>query len=193
MSKFLPPWTELLTAYAQGYFPMPNFKTGEIEWFRPNPRAILPLNQFHCSHSLRKVLRKKLFTITFNKTFLQIISACGQRDETWINPEFQRAYTELHHLGYAHSVEVWEDCELIGGLYGVSLGGAFFAESMFSKKPNASKIALFELVKHLNHSGFLLLEIQFLTPHLQSLGATEITDEAYIQLLEKALKIPTTF
>jgi len=172
---------------------MPHPKTEEIEWFRPDPRAILPLDQFHCSHSLHKVLRKKTFQITFNKSFSEVISSCGKRQETWINPEFKRAYTELHHLGYAHSVEVWVGSSLAGGLYGVSLAGAFFAESMFSVQTNASKVALFELVGHLNRSGFLLLEVQFLTPHLQSLGAMEISDEAYSHLLEKALRAPAVF
>ncbi len=172
---------------------MPNPKTEEIEWFRPDPRAILPLDKFHCSHSLQKVIRKKEFSITFDQSFSEVISLCGKRQETWINSEFKRAYNELHQLGYAHSVEVWAGTSLAGGVYGVSLGGAFFAESMFSLETNASKIALFELVSYLNHSGFLLLEVQFLTPHLQSLGATEIPDGAYSLLLEKALKAPAIF
>jgi len=193
MPQSLPPWSELLSAYAQGYFPMPDLDTDQIHWFRPDPRAILPLNGFHCSHSLQKVIRKHIFSVSFDQCFAEVISQCANRKETWINAEFKRAYQELHQYGYAHSVEVWENKELVGGLYGVQLGGAFFAESMFSLKTNASKIALFELVRHLRQASFSLLEIQFMTPHLKSLGAVEISDESYGLLLSEALQLPCKF
>ncbi|NBT57835.1 leucyl/phenylalanyl-tRNA--protein transferase, partial [bacterium] len=176
MSKTLPPSPQLLWAYSQGFFPMPNLKDETIEWYRPDPRAVLPLDQFHVSRSLRKVLNRDVFSTTLNKAFPEVVFQCANRPETWINAEFKRAYGELHHLGHAHSLEVWEGNELAGGVYGVQLGGAFFAESMFSLRDNASKVALYELSRHLKSQNFLLLEIQFLTPHLASLGAVEIPD-----------------
>jgi len=193
MSKNLPPSLELLWAYSQGFFPMPEPQTEEIEWYRPDPRAILPLDRFHVSRSLRKVLRDHTFSVTLNQAFIEVIVGCAARSETWINGEFMRAYKELHYLGHAHSVEVWSNNEVVGGVYGVQVGGAFFAESMFSKKDNTSKIALYELTKHLRMQNFTLLEIQFLTPHLASLGAIEIPDSEYSKLLKLAVKLPCRF
>ena len=193
MAKVLPSSTELLWAYSQGFFPMPEPQTEEIEWYRPDPRAILPLDGFHVSRSLRKVLRKGVFSVSYDRDFAQVIAKCAERPETWINPEFWRAYVELHRLGHAHSVEVWSGNQLVGGVYGVHLGGAFFAESMFSKKDNASKVALHELTTHLRNNHFSLLEIQFLTPHLASLGGIEITDREYSLMLDKALQLPCHF
>lgn len=187
MSKNLPAPSQLLLAYAQGFFPMPDPQSEEIQWYRPDPRAILPVDNFHVSHSLKKVLKRNVFTFTLNKDFASVISGCADRSDTWINDEFLRAYQELHQLGYAHSLEVWNENELAGGVYGVQVGGAFFAESMFSKKPNASKVALYELTQHLHQKGFKLLEVQFLTPHLASLGAFEVSDTVYTELLEKAV------
>lgn len=193
MAKTLPPSQQLLWAYSQGFFPMPDPQNEIIEWYRPDPRAILPLDQFHVSRSLKKLLKNQVFAISLDKAFAEVVAHCADRPETWINAEFQRAYTELHFLGHAHSLEVWLKEELVGGVYGVQLGGAFFAESMFSKKDNASKVALYELTKHLILQKFQLLEIQFLTPHLASLGATEISDMKYQILLKQALKLPCQF
>ena len=177
----------LLTAYSTGLFPMPHPKTEEIEWFFPDPRAILPLNGFHCSRSLKKKMRNELFEVTIDQDFKGVMQACAEREETWINSEFIRAYGELQRMGYAHSLEVWHGGQLVGGVYGVAIFRAFFAESMFHTKTDASKIALYHLTLALKKSGFKLLEVQFITPHLKSLGAIEISADEYLTLLEKAL------
>jgi len=177
----------LCSAYAQGYFPMPNSDTGEIEWYRPDPRAVVPLDGFHVSKSLKKTLQRGHFQPTYDQDFTRIMRECSKRDETWITEEFVTAYGELHRLRLAHSVEIWEGDELVGGTYGVSLGGAFFAESMFHRKTDASKAALFYLVERLKATGFELLEVQFLTPHLESLGAIAIPDDKYIEKLTAAI------
>jgi leucyl/phenylalanyl-tRNA---protein transferase len=177
-------------AYRQGYFPMNDPDTGETNWYRPDPRAVLPLERFHVSHSLRRKLRKLGFRISYNTAFAEVMQRCAERDEgTWISEEFLDAYTALHKQSKAHCVEVWENEALVGGVYGIALGGAFFAESMFHRKTDASKIALFHLVSRLKTCGYALLEVQFLTPHLESLGAIEITDEAYGELLKKSLEL----
>lgn len=193
MTRTLPPPFELLGAYAHGYFPMPNPDSEEIFWYRPDPRAILPLDGFHCSRSLKKTITRNEYQVTFNQNFEDVMSGCASRKETWINSEFKRAYRELHQLGYAHSVETWKNGHLVGGVYGVQLGGAFFAESMYSEQTNASKVALYHLVSHLKQHHFALLETQFLTPHLESLGVVEISDLEYQELLRKALSLPCRF
>jgi leucyl/phenylalanyl-tRNA--protein transferase len=193
MTRTLPSSLELLNAYAQGFFPMPHPETEEIEWYRPNPRAILPLDKFHCSRSLSKTLRQKVFSFSLNKSFCEVMELCSDRPETWINQEFKTAYQKLFDLGYAHSVEVWKDSILVGGVYGVQVGGAFFAESMFSKQTDASKTALYHLTQHLLKQQFTLLEVQFLTPHLKSLGAIEIPDSTYEKLLKEAIQLPCSF
>lgn len=177
----------LLNAYAQGFFPMPDPETDEIHWYKPNPRAIIPLDQFHISRSLKKIIQRKTFNISFDKRFKAVMKACADRPETWINDEILEAYIELHRIGFAHSVEIYQEGALVGGLYGVSLGRAFFAESMFHKASNASKVALYYLVEILKDLNFLLLEVQFLTPHLKSLGAVEISDEDYMKKLSVAM------
>lgn len=174
-------------AYSQGYFPMPDPESGEILWYRPDPRAVIPLDGFHCSRSLARVLRRGTFTVSFDRAFVDVMRACATREETWITEEFIEVYSAMHGSGMAHSVEVWHDGELAGGTYGVSIGGAFFAESMFHTKRDASKVALFHLVEHLNARGFRLLEVQFLTPHLARLGAVEITDRQYQKQLREAI------
>jgi leucyl/phenylalanyl-tRNA---protein transferase len=177
-------------AYRQGYFPMNDPDTGETNWYRPDPRAVLPLEGFHVSHSLSRKLKRQDFRISYSTAFAQVMQQCAERDEgTWISEEFLDAYTALHRQTKAHSVEVWENEVLVGGVYGVALGGAFFAESMFHRKTDASKIALFHLVSRLKECGYGLLEVQFLTPHLESLGAIEITDEAYGELLKSSLEL----
>lgn len=178
----------LLYAYASGVFPMAeSADSDEILWFNPEMRGVMPLGGLHISRSLRKVLKSGRYRVTANQRFSEVLAACADREETWINPEIAALYTELHHMGHAHSVEVWVEGQLAGGLYGVSLGAAFFGESMFSRQSNASKIALVGLVARLNLGGFTLLDTQFLTPHLASLGGVEISQRAYQNQLQSAL------
>lgn len=178
----------LLQGYATGIFPMADSRdAAELFWVEPRNRAILPLDRFHLSHSLRRTLRSTGFYVTRDVDFQGVISACADRDETWINAELERAMLALHGSGHAHSVEVWSDQELVGGLYGVKLGRAFFGESMFSRKRDASKIALAWLVARLRVGNFTLLDCQFMTEHLASLGAISVPRETYVALLSAAL------
>lgn len=189
-----PLWPDLLCqAYSLGYFPMPDPDTGKIVFLRPDPRAILPLDGFHASRSLRQTLRHRPFRITFDQAFKQVMEGCAGRADTWITAEFFAGYSALQQMGCAHSVEVWNEERLVGGLYGVCLGGAFFAESKFHRETDASKVALFHLVEHLKKRGFALLEVQFQTPHLKTLGVIEVPDEHYQSLLQKALVLPVSF
>ncbi len=183
----------LLVAYANGFFPMPHPQSHEICWFNPDPRAIIPLDGFHVSRSLRRTLRKGSFQSSIDRDFVGVVEGCAQRRETWINDEVKRAYTQLHHDGYAHSLEVWLDDQLVGGVYGVAIGAAFFAESKFHRVTDASKAALYYLVNHLRRVGFQLLEVQFLIPHLASLGAIEISAKDYHERLHRALPIECNF
>lgn len=183
----------LRIAYAQGYFPMPEPGTGEILWFHPDPRAVFPLDSFHVSRSLSRTMRKAGFELSVNQAFAAVMEACASRPETWINAEFLRAYKLLHEQGDAHSVEVWKDGVLVGGTYGVSLGGAFFAESMFHRQTDASKVALHHLVQRMRERGMMLLEVQFLTPHLASLGAVTVPRATYMRLLREALEKDVCF
>ncbi|HEY0113923.1 MAG TPA: leucyl/phenylalanyl-tRNA--protein transferase [Allosphingosinicella sp.] len=178
----------LLRAYAIGVFPMSDSRDAkEVFWVEPRRRAILPLDGFRLSRSLRKTLRSGRFDVTRDTIFSEIVRRCADRDETWINPEIEQSYARLHELGHAHSVECWEKGELAGGLYGVTLGGAFFGESMFSERRDASKVALAWLVARLKAGGYSLLDCQFMTDHLRSLGAVEIPQKDYVVLLESAL------
>jgi leucyl/phenylalanyl-tRNA---protein transferase len=183
----------LRLAYAQGYFPMPHPDTGEILWFNPDPRAMIPLDGFHVSKSLARTLKRGAFRTTINQDFRAVMQGCADREETWITEEFFEVYGAMHDLGLAHSIEVWHGPQLVGGTYGVSLGGGFFAESMFHTENDASKVALHTLVHHMRQRGMTLLEVQFLTPHLQSLGAIEVPQSAYLKLLQKALSQKETF
>ncbi len=185
----LPLTPELLfAAYAQGIFPMD--VEGEIQWFSPDPRAIIPLDGFHASRNLRQLYRGGRFEIRINTCFEEVIRQCARRKEgTWISKEIIGAYTALHNLGFAHSVESWREGELAGGLYGVAIGGAFFGESMFHRQTDASKIALLALVERMKDRGFTLLDIQFLTPHLARFGAVEIPRRQYLDRLRVALKV----
>jgi len=184
----------LLTAYASGVFPMAeSAESDEIFWFNPEKRGVMPLDGLHISRSLRKTMRARRFKVTANQCFSSVMAACADREETWINPEITALYTELHEIGHGHSIEVWQGGELAGGLYGVSLGAAFFGESMFSRQSNASKIALVGLMARLNLGGFKLLDMQFITPHLASLGGVEIAREAYQAQLETALRQKADF
>ncbi len=172
----------LLGAYAQGVFPMA--EDGEIVWFSPLMRGIIPLDEnFHIPRGLKKAMRKQPFEIRFNTAFREVMLGCAERAETWIDPVILESYCHLHELGHAHSVECWDADGLQGGLYGVSLGKAFFGESMFSRKTDASKIALVALVGMLRENNFGLLDTQWLTGHLRSLGGREIPKDEYLSIL----------
>jgi leucyl/phenylalanyl-tRNA---protein transferase len=181
------------SAYRTGIFPMADSDRGIITWHRPKRRAILPLETFHISHSLRALLRRRSFEVTFDRAFAEVVDACADHPSTWISGEIKTVYGELHTQGKAHSVEVWVDGELAGGLYGVHLGGAFFAESMFHRRTNMSKVALAELVRRLRERGFALLEVQYLTEHLAQFGVIEIVDRKYQALLKEALELSCGF
>lgn len=176
----------LLGAYARGVFPMGGGK-GPIEWYSPDPRAVIPIEGFHCPHGLRRVLRRG-WEISINRDFPRVMRECARRTDTWIDECIVASYEELHRLGFAHSVEVWREGELAGGLYGVSLGGAFFGESMFHRVTDASKVALYYLVQILQRNGFCLLDTQWITPHLRQFGAQEIPRTEYLSRLGQALK-----
>jgi leucyl/phenylalanyl-tRNA--protein transferase len=178
----------LLQGYASGIFPMADSRdAAELFWVEPRNRAIVPLDHFHLSRSLRRTLRSGRYQVTRDADFKSVISACADREETWINADLERAMLALHGSGHAHSVEVWNGEELVGGLYGVKLGRAFFGESMFSRRRDASKIALAWLVARLKVGNFTLLDCQFMTEHLASLGAISVPRETYVALLSAAL------
>jgi leucyl/phenylalanyl-tRNA---protein transferase len=182
----------LLQGYRFGIFPMA-MKDGTIEWFSPDPRAILPLDKFHVPHGLQRVVRKKVFEIQIDHHFSDVIRACAKRKDTWINKEIIESYERLHDLGYAHSVEAFSDGKLVGGLYGVAIGSAFFGESMFHRKTDASKIALVALIEHLRARKFTLLDTQWVTPHLVQFGAIEIPRSQYLRLLRPAVELQRKF
>lgn len=182
----------LLMAYQQGYFPMAE-QDGEMYWHSPDPRAIIPLDGVHISRSLRKTVAKGIYETRINTAFQEVITACSEREETWISPDIIDAYTYLHELGFAHSVETWHQDTLIGGLYGVAIGGAFFGESMFAAKPDGSKVAFVRLVEHLRKQGFILLDSQYLNAHIERLGGIEIPRSEYLSRLEIAIHLPCTF
>jgi leucyl/phenylalanyl-tRNA--protein transferase len=188
----------LLRAYRLGLFPMAESRGSRtLHWLDPEARGVLPLHSFHIPRSLLKTLRAGRFTVTANQDFSATIAACAAaregRPETWINPEIERLFVELHELGFAHSVEIWEDGRLVGGLYGAALGGAFFGESMFSTATDASKVALVHLVARLRLGGFTLLDTQFITMHLARFGAVEIPRELYHAELAEAVEVPARF
>jgi leucyl/phenylalanyl-tRNA--protein transferase len=185
----------LLTAYGHGIFPMAVNKRGDIRWFSPDPRAVIPLDErFHVPHGLKRALKKNRFTVTINEDFEGVIRACATlHGATWISKGIMRAYCELHHQGFAHSVEARLDGELVGGLYGVHIRGAFFGESMFHRATDASKVALVALVDRLRAGGFLLLDTQWTTPHLEQFGTVEIPRADYLKLLEAALQRDCAF
>jgi leucyl/phenylalanyl-tRNA---protein transferase len=182
----------LLQGYRFGIFPMA-MRDGRIEWFSPDPRAILPLDKFHVPHGLRRAAARKAFEIRIDESFANVIRACAKRKDTWINEEIIGSYERLHALGYAHSVESWQNGKLVGGLYGVAVGGAFFGESMFHRKTDASKIALLALVDHLRARKFVLLDTQWVTAHLAQFGTIEIPRSQYLRLLRRAVDLPRTF
>lgn len=184
----------LLLAYRNGIFP---WTTHPVTWWSPDPRAIMPMDGVHVSRSLGRVLQRGVFTVSFDEAFRRVMEGCAEprpgREETWISPRFITAYCRLHELGYAHSVEVWQGGELAGGLYGVSIGGFFAGESMFSSARDASKVALVSMVEKLSASGFALFDVQLMTPHLRSMGAIEISRNEYLRRLAAATELPASF
>lgn len=181
-------------AYASGVFPMAETRDAdEIFWVDPKQRGVLPLDGFHISRSLAKRIRRGAHGISINGDFAGVVEGCADREETWINDEIFDRYLELHNLGFAHSLEVWDGHDLVGGVYGVSLGGAFFGESMFSRRTDASKIALAYLIDRLRLGGFALCDTQFITPHLASLGGLEIPRDTYRNQLAAALQLEGDF
>ena len=188
----------LVSAYASGWFPMA-VEHGEIRWFSPDPRGIIPLETFSVSRRLARRARQRPFDIAINSDFAEVVRLCAEvpRDPedpgTWITDEIVESYCELHVRGLAHSVECWHGDRLAGGLYGVSLGGAFFGESMFHRETDASKIALIALVERLKERGYVLLDTQWTTPHLEQFGAIDIPRREYLGKLERALKLECAF
>ena len=188
----------LLRAYAAGIFPMAeDAGDSEVFWVDPEQRGVLPLDRFHLARSLRRALRQELFEVRCDAAFADVVRGCAEprpeRPKTWINDEIVRLYAALFRLGFAHSVECWHEGALVGGLYGVSLGGAFFGESMFSRASGASKVALAQLVARLRLGGFRLLDTQFVTAHLRQFGAIEIPRRQYHRELAEALEVDAYF
>ena len=188
----------LLAAYASGWFPMADDE-GVISWYSPDPRGILPLDTFHVPSRLQRVVRKGTVQVAIDTEFEAVMRACAEAERepeetgTWISEEIIESYCALHEQGYAHSVEVRQDGALVGGLYGVALGGAFFGESMFHRVTDASKVALVALVTRLRSQGFVLLDTQWVTAHLQQFGAIEIPRPEYLQRLDESLKLNVSF
>ena len=188
----------LLKAYAAGIFPMAeSAEDAALYWVEPDERGIIPLRSLRISHSLRKQVRKQTFEIRIDTAFLEVIEACAaktkNRKSTWINARICKLYDQLHKMGHCHSVECWRDGKLVGGLYGVKIGAAFFGESMFSRATDASKVALVHLVARLNAGGFQLLDAQFMNPHLKTLGAIVISKADYRELLPSAIEASADF
>jgi leucyl/phenylalanyl-tRNA--protein transferase len=189
------PADALLNAYASGWFPMA-VAPGEIRWYSPDPRGIIPIDTFHVPSRLARTLRKHPFEIRIDTAFAEVIQACAAREDdegNWIDAEIIESYRALHERGFAHSVETWRDGQLVGGLYGVALGGAFFGESMFHRATDASKAALVALIGHLQERRFVLLDTQWVTDHLLQFGATEITRRRYLRLLDQAIEADVSF
>ena len=178
----------VVAAYCRGWFPMADRRDGPIHWYEPAERAIFVPGTEHISHSLARTARRGTFEVRTNADFAGTMHACAERPETWISKEIIAVYTALHAAGLAHSVETYQDGVLVGGLYGVALGGAFFGESMFSRRSDASKIAFLVLCRRLVEQGFVLLDAQFMTAHLASLGAITVSRAEYLQRLDAALR-----
>lgn len=188
----------LLSAYASGIFPMANDRDDPtIQWIDPHHRGIIPLDRYHVARSLRKVMRQQRFEIRIDSAFEAVITACAEcrpdRQRTWLNDELIELYCLLHDKHYAHSVECWIEDRLVGGVYGLSLGAAFFGESMFSRQRDASKVALVNLIQRLNQGSYRLLDTQFITDHLMRFGAIEIPRQAYHRRLHEALAVDAIF
>lgn len=195
----------ILKAYCQGLFPMADGLDGEIGWYSPDPRAIQPfvqgdpLGSFHLRRSLARQVRRQPFEITTDRCFAQVIHACatvprGDDNGTWISPEIESLYTALHRHGFAHSVEAWDDDgQLVGGIYGPAIGGAFFGESMFSVKPYASQLCYVWLIDHLRRQGYTLFDVQFVNPHLEQFGVVEVPRDDYLTLLDAAIELDVSW
>jgi leucyl/phenylalanyl-tRNA--protein transferase len=176
----------MIRLYTSGAFPMADAETGNINWYLPEIRTIIPLDNFNIPRSTKKAIEEKKFEIKFDTDFEAVLAGCADRESTWISEELKAAYRRLKKRGYIHTVEAWKDGRLVGGLYGVTFRGAFFGESMFSKVSQASKAALAALLKHLYEKDFVLLDVQYMTEHLKMFGAIEIFFEEYTKLLQKA-------
>jgi leucyl/phenylalanyl-tRNA--protein transferase len=182
----------LIDAYARGFFPMA-VAGGRIQWFSPDPRGVIPLDGFHIPHGTRKTLADPAWEVRVNTAFEEVMRSCADRAETWIDERIIRIYVDLSRRGIAHSVEIWREGQLAGGLYGVQLGAVFFGESMFHRVGGASKVALIALHRILVAGGFKLLDIQWTTPHLEKFGAVEISRQTYLRQLTAALQCPANF
>lgn len=189
-------WKEVLQGYTLGIFPMGE-DDGSISWYETSPRAILPIespsSHLHIPRSLVQIIKKNVFEIKVDTAFEEVIHSCAQRDTTWINSLITESFTDLYRHGYAHSVEAWDNDGLAGGLYGVAYKGAFFGESMFYKKSNASKVAVVKLYEILKKNRFVLLDIQMMTSHFKIFGAVDIPKRTYLEMLEKAMKAERKF
>jgi leucyl/phenylalanyl-tRNA---protein transferase len=183
---------QLLSAYCEGAFPMGQ-DDGTVAWYRPPWRGILPVQDFHIPRRFARYLAQSPFEIRWNTAFGDVMRGCADRDSTWITDTILDTYQELHRLGFAHSAEVWRGAKLVGGVYGVAIGGAFFGESMFSREPQASKVALTRLQQRLHARGFILHDTQWTTPHLAQFGGHEIPCASYLDLLHRAIRLPVTF
>jgi leucyl/phenylalanyl-tRNA--protein transferase len=183
---------QLLSAYCDGAFPM-GHEDGTLSWFRPKHRGILPVHDFHVPRRFARYLRDHPFELRWNTAFGDVMRACADREETWINDRILDSYQALHELGYAHSAEVWRGRRLVGGVYGVAIGGAFFGESMFSRETQASKVALTHLQWRLRDRGFVLHDTQWTTPHLAMFGGHEIPCGHYMKLLNEAIQLQVSF
>lgn len=192
MSEVLTPEL-LISAYSQGVFPMAESRNGEIFWHKPEIRAIFDIFNTPISRSVRQLLRKNIYTFGIDKNFRKVVEECSKRDTTWINDEIIDAYTNLQAMGFAHSVEVFRENILVGGLYGVHIGGAFFGESMFNSEPNTAKLAFAYLLEILKYNYFILLDSQYLNPFTSQLGAVEIEEELYMWILHQALQRECSF
>ena len=192
------PSSLLVSAYSSGWFPMA-VDEGEVRWYSPDPRGVIPLDRFHLPSRLARLMRSGRFRVEIDRRFEEVMRACAETERkeeeagTWISDEIVASYIELHRLGVAHSVETWLDHRLAGGLYGVALGGAFFGESMFHHVTDASKVAFAALVERLRSRGFRLLDVQWVTPHLERFGAIEIPRATYLKELERALAVKAQF
>jgi leucyl/phenylalanyl-tRNA--protein transferase len=193
MQRWLTP-DLLLQAYAAGVFPMAeSADSPDLHWIDPLRRGVVPLDGFHISRSLARRIRRAPYQVSVNRDFAATVAACADRPETWINAALVSLYANLHRLGHAHSVELWDGGDLVGGVFGIAIGGAFFGESMFSRRTDASKMALAYLVSRLRVGGFGLFDVQFITPHLARLGAQEISRAAYRARLQTALRFDADF
>ncbi|NNE90466.1 MAG: leucyl/phenylalanyl-tRNA--protein transferase [Verrucomicrobiales bacterium] len=183
----------LISAYRTGMFPMALGRWGEIGWFSPDPRGVIPLEEFHIPHGLKRALKKNPFEVRIDTAFSDVVDGCADRSSTWISPEIKNSYAKLFELGYCHSVECWREGELKGGLYGVAIGGAFFGESMFSRETDASKIALVHLIDRMKERGYTLLDTQWSTSHLTQFGCREVPRYQYMRSLNEALLVDAKF